>query len=141
MPTSKYPEQIELLPYIGKWLVIASIIALFSGSASAFLLIALEWATDKHSTYHWLMWLLPLAGFTVGWIYLRFGEHVERGNNLLIDEIHDPKKIVPFRMAPFVFFGNIISILFGASVGREGTAVQMGGALADQLTHIFKFRI
>jgi len=139
MPTSKYPEQIELLPYIGKWLVIASIIALFSGSASAFLLIALEWATDKHSTYHWLMWLLPLAGFTVGWIYLRFGEHVERGNNLLIDEIHDPKKIVPFRMAPFVFFGNIISILFGASVGREGTAVQMGGALADQLTHIFKF--
>jgi len=28
--------------------------------------------------------------------------------------------------------------LFGASVGREGTAVQMGGALADQLTHGFR---
>lgn len=139
MPKSKYPEQIELLPYIGKWLLIAGVVAALSGTASAFLLIALEWATDQHASYHWLMWLLPIAGFAVGWIYLRFGEHVERGNNLLIDEIHDPKKIIPFRMAPFVFFGNIISILFGASVGREGTAVQMGGALADQLTHLFKF--
>jgi H+/Cl- antiporter ClcA len=30
--------------------------------------------------------------------------------------------------------------LFGASVGREGTAVQMGGALADQFTHLFKLK-
>jgi len=32
----------------------------------------------------------------------------------------------------------LVSHLFGASVGREGTAVQMGGALADQLTPLFK---
>lgn len=31
-------------------------------------------------------------------------------------------------------------IRFGASVGREGTAVQMGGALADQLTHLFRLK-
>jgi H+/Cl- antiporter ClcA len=66
------------------------------------------------------------------------GQHVEAGNNLLIDEIHDPKKVVPLRMAPLVLGGTVISHLFGASVGREGTAVQMGGALADQLTHVFK---
>jgi H+/Cl- antiporter ClcA len=41
-------------------------------------------------------------------------------------------------MAPLVWSGTVISHLFGASVGREGTAVQMGGALADQLTHVFK---
>jgi H+/Cl- antiporter ClcA len=74
----------------------------------------------------------------VGWLYLKFGQHVEAGNNLLIDEIHDPKKVVPLRMAPFVLGGTVMSHLFGASVGREGTAVQMGGALADQLTHFFK---
>ena len=139
MPKTHYSEQIKLIPYIGKWLLVATVIALLSGTASAFLLLALEWATATHTANHWLMWLLPLAGFAVGWIYLRFGQQVERGNNLLIDEIHDPKKLIPFRMAPFVFFGNIVSILFGASVGREGTAVQMGGALADQLTHVFRF--
>jgi H+/Cl- antiporter ClcA len=79
-----------------------------------------------------------VAGFCVGWLYLKFGQHVEAGNNLLIDEIHDPQKVVPLRMAPFVLGGTVISHLFGASVGREGTAVQMGGALADQLTHLFK---
>ncbi len=138
MPRFRYPEQVALFPYIGKWLLIAGVVAALSGTASAFLLIALEWATATHTAYHWLMWLLPVAGFAVGWIYLRFGEHVERGNNLIIDEIHDPKQTIPLRMAPFVFFGNIVSILFGASVGREGTAVQMGASLADQLTHLFK---
>lgn len=139
MPKSHYSEQLELFPYIGKWLLIAIVVAILSGTASAFLLFGLEWATSTHENYHWLMWLLPVAGFMVGWIYLRFGQDVEKGNNLLIDEIHDPKKIIPFRIAPFVFFGNIVSILFGASVGREGTAVQMGGALADQMAYLFKF--
>jgi H+/Cl- antiporter ClcA len=43
-------------------------------------------------------------------------------------------------MAPLVLVGTVISHLFGASVGREGTAVQMGGALADQLTPLFKLK-
>jgi H+/Cl- antiporter ClcA len=45
---------------------------------------------------------------------------------------------VPLRMAPLIFLSTVISHLFGASVGREGTAVQMGGALADQVTQRFK---
>ena len=131
-------EYLTLVIYIAKWLLISAGIATLSGTASAFLLFSLEWATNTRAQHQWLIWLLPFAGFLVGWIYLHFGEHVERGNNLLIDEIHDPKKTIPLRMAPFIFFGNVISILFGASVGREGTAVQMGGSLADQICHLFK---
>lgn len=62
----------------------------------------------------------------VGWLYLRCDQHVEAGNNLLIDEIHDSKKIIPLRMATLVLGGTVVSHLLGASVGREGTAVQMG---------------
>jgi H+/Cl- antiporter ClcA len=40
-------------------------------------------------------------------------------------------------MAPFVLFGTLITHLFGGSAGREGTAVQMGGAIADQFKVIF----
>lgn len=138
MKHSRIPEQIELLPYMGKWLALAGMVAILAGSASAFFLISLDWATNVRNSHRWLVWLLPLAGFAVGWIYLRFGQQVEAGNNLLIDEIHDPKKVIPLRMAPLVLGGTILSHLFGASVGREGTAVQMGGALADQLTHVFK---
>ena len=134
------PEQIDLLPYLGKWILLATAVAALAGSASAFFLFALDWATETRITHRWLIWGLPFAGFAVGWLYLHFGQHVEAGNNLLIDEIHNPKKVVPLRMAPLVLGGTIISHLFGASVGREGTAVQMGGALADQFTHLFNLK-
>jgi len=134
----RLPEQIDLLPYIGKWLVLAVIVAVLAGSASAFFLFALEYVTAVRLAHPWLIWLLPLAGFGVGWIYLHIGQSVEAGNNLLIDEIHDPKNVIPLRMAPLVLGATVVSHLFGASVGREGTAVQMGAALADQLTHLFR---
>lgn len=138
MKLDKLPEPIDLLPHVGKWLLLASGVAVLAGSASAFFLFALDWATAVRLSHRWLIWLLPIAGFAVGWLYLRFGQRVEAGNNLLIDEIHDPEKIIPLRMAPLVLGGTIVSHLFGASVGREGTAVQMGGALADQFTRLFK---
>jgi H+/Cl- antiporter ClcA len=140
MSSSRYPEPTQLLPYMGKWTVLACLIAALGGTASAFFLFALDYATRWREGHAWVIWLLPLAGFAVGWIYLRYGSSVEAGNNLLIDEIHDPKKVVPLRMAPLVLFGTVVSHLFGASVGREGTAVQMGGTLADQLTHVFRLR-
>ncbi|WP_153108792.1 voltage-gated chloride channel family protein [Propionivibrio limicola] len=140
MKSSKRPEQIDLLPYLGKWILLSMAVAALAGSASAFFLLSLDWATETRNTHRWLIWLLPFAGFFVGWLYLKFGQQVEAGNNLLIDEIHDPKKVIPLRMAPLVLGGTVISHLFGASVGREGTAVQMGGALADQLTHLFKLK-
>jgi H+/Cl- antiporter ClcA len=135
-----FDEQLRLLPYMAKWLLLALAVGLLAGSASAIFLCALEWATATRVAHRWLIALLPLAGLAVGWLYLRVGSTVEAGNNLLIDEIHDPKKVVPLRMAPLVLGGTVISHLFGASVGREGTAVQMGGALADQLTHVFRLK-
>lgn len=130
----------HMLRHLAKWLPLALLVGALAGTASAFFLFALEWATATRLAHRWLVWLMPLGGFAVGWLYLRFGREVEAGNNLLIDQIHDPDKVVPLRMAPLVLGGTVVSHLFGASVGREGTAVQMGGALADQLTHVFRLR-
>ena len=131
-------DQRALLPYVGRWLLLAGAVGILAGSASALFLWALDWVTRIRLEHRWLIALLPVAGFVVGWIYLRFGQHVEAGNDLLIDEIHNPTSVVPLRMAPLVLGSTLVSHLFGASVGREGTAVQMGGALADQLTHVFR---
>ncbi len=49
------------------------------------------------------------------------------------DEIHQPTDWVPRRMAPMVAIGTVASHLVGASVGREGTALQMSGSLTDLL--------
>lgn len=110
-----------------------------AGSASAGFLWALNLSTETRSNNPWLLYLLPWAGILIAFTYSRFGKGVDAGNNLLIDEIHNPQKTVPLRMAPFVLLGTLITHLFGGSAGREGTAVQMGGTLADQLTQIFRF--
>lgn len=124
--------------FILQWLLLALVIAVLVGSASALFLFSLDWATATRLQHHWLIWLLPFAGFAVGWVYLRFGRDVEAGNNLILEEVHSPAKVIPLRMAPLVFLGTVISHLFGASVGREGTAVQMGASLADQFTSTLK---
>jgi H+/Cl- antiporter ClcA len=98
------------LRYLGKWSLLAGIVALLAGSASAFFLVALDVATAWREAYRWVVWLLPLAGFAVGWIYLHVGSRVEAGNNLLIDEIHDPKNVVPLRLAPLILGSTAASM-------------------------------
>jgi H+/Cl- antiporter ClcA len=121
-----------------KWLAIGCTIGILTGTSSAALLATLDWATGWRESHPWMVLLLPVGGLLSGLIYHHFGKSVEAGNNLLLEEIHDPQRVVPFRMAPLVLLGTTISHLFGASVGREGTAVQMGSALVDQLTLLFR---
>jgi len=128
----------ETLLSIPKWIIICSLIGIFSGSASALFLVSLEWVTQFRMQHDWIIWLLPFGGFLVGLSYYYWGESVVKGNNLLLEEYENPKKVIPFRMAPLVLLGTLITHLFGGSAGREGTAVQMGGAIADQFTKIFK---
>tara|TARA_B100001248_G_scaffold262703_2_gene261203 strand:+ start:9256 stop:10452 length:1197 start_codon:yes stop_codon:yes gene_type:complete len=121
-----------------KMLVLSALSGVLAGISATLFLFALKWATDYREDHMILIWFLPVAGFFIGWVYYAFGKDVAAGNNLIIDEIHDPKKVIPFRMAPFILMGTVLTHLFGGSAGREGTAVQMGGSLADQLTHFFK---
>lgn len=121
-----------------KWILICALIGFFSGSASAFLLVALEWTAQLRAQNIWLIWFLPFGGLLIGLLYHYFGKDVVKGNNLLLEEYKTPKNTIPFKMAPLVLLGTIITHLFGGSAGREGTAVQMGGAIADQFTRIFK---
>lgn len=137
---SKHPEQLALFPHTLKWLLLSTAVGILAGSASAVFLLALDAATVHREAHRWLVWLMPIAGFAVGWIYLKLGQCVEAGNNLLIDEIHDPQKVIPLRMVPLILVSTALSHLFGASVGREGTAVQMGGALADRITQAFRLQ-
>ncbi|WP_294328905.1 voltage-gated chloride channel family protein [uncultured Chryseobacterium sp.] len=136
--TQFFFRKFPAIPYIFKWLIISIIIGFLAGSASAGFLQSLEWATNFRENHIWLIALLPVAGFLIGLLYYYWGKEVEAGNNLLIDNIHDPKGIIPFKMAPFVYLGTIVTHFFGGSAGREGTALQMAAAAADQLSIPFK---
>ncbi|WP_264565118.1 voltage-gated chloride channel family protein [Flavobacterium sp. N3904] len=121
-----------------KWFFICCLIGIFSGSASAFFLVALEHVTQYRNHNNWIIWFLPIGGLAIGYLYYLYGSKVVKGNNLLLEEYENPQKKIPFIMAPLVLLGTLITHLFGGSAGREGTAVQMGGAIADLCTSIFK---
>lgn len=125
-----------LIPF--KWILICALIGIFSGSASAFFLVALEWVTQFREHHNWIIWLLPMGGLCIGLLYYYYGEAVVKGNNLLLEEYENPRKTIPLKMAPLVLIGTLITHLVGGSAGREGTAVQMGGAIADQFKELFK---
>jgi H+/Cl- antiporter ClcA len=123
-------EHLAIFAFLLKWLLITVPLGAAVGSAVALFLWSLDRATDLRWQYPWLLYLLPLAGVAIAWMYQSFGKSVEAGNNLIMDQIHEPGGGVPLRMAPLVLLGTVITHLFGGSAGREGTAVQMGGGIA-----------
>jgi H+/Cl- antiporter ClcA len=126
------------LRYVSQWLITATLIGLLAGSASAIFLVGLQKVGEYRESNLWIIAFLPVAGFLIGWVYHKYGESVVKGNNQLLEEFYNPQKVIPLRMAPLVLFGTLATHLFGGSAGREGTAVQMGGAIADQFTKWFK---
>ncbi len=121
-----------------KWSLLIVVLGALVGSASALFLESLNLATNWREEHRWIIVFLPLAGFIIGLAYHYWGKNVVKGNNLLIEELHSPKNVIPLIMAPLIFAGTVITHLFGGSAGREGTAVQIGGAFADQFTRLFK---
>jgi H+/Cl- antiporter ClcA len=128
------PEQLPILMDLLRWAPISAVVGVLAGSASALLLWSLELATRVREANLWLIFLLAPAGFCVGLVYKHFGAKVEAGNNLILEEIHKPKDVIPLRMTPLILLGTFLTHLFGGSAGREGTAIQTGASLADQLS-------
>lgn len=142
IPRNEHPlarlEQLPLFFYLLKWAGLSALSGACIGSASALLLVSLEWATSFRESHLWIIALLPLAGLLIGLMYHYLAGTASRGNNFLIEEIRSPHDIIPFRMAPLVYIGTVLTHLFGGSAGREGTGVQMGGAIADRFSKIFR---
>ncbi len=117
------------------WIVVAAVVGAACGAASAVFLDLLALVTELRTAHEAIIFALPLAGLAIGTMYQRLGASVLGGSNLVIDTIHDGGPEIPLRMLPMVLAGTVLTHLFGGSAGREGTAVQMGAAMADWLTH------
>jgi H+/Cl- antiporter ClcA len=126
-----FSKLFSLIKYLARWTAITVPVAVAIGSMVALFLWVLTWAIHFRFAHTWLLYLLPAAGVVIHLLYKWYGRSAERGNNLIIDEIHQPGAGVPKRMAPLILVTTVITHLFGGSAGREGTAVQIGGSLAN----------
>lgn len=137
-----------------RWLAICIVLSVLVGSLVAFFVTALDSVTQIHWRNGWLLYFLPFAGIFSGWLYHRYGKDCEAGNSQIYAQVKQcsstnavggidageglhvgagpaPHDRVPWQMAPLVFIGTLVTHLFGGSAGREGSAVQIGGAIAS----------
>ncbi len=125
--------------YFIKFTILSVVTGFLVGTATAVFLICLDAVTTYRESHNWLIFCIPIMGLLIGWLYFKYGGTVKKGNNLIIEQHRSAQKeIIPFVMAPLVFITTLLTHLVGGSAGREGTAVQMGGAIVDQLTNRFK---
>jgi H+/Cl- antiporter ClcA len=131
-------EQFLMLKQLMRWFILIVPISVCTGGMVAMFLWLLDIATAVRWEHAWLIYLLPVAGVCITWIYHYYGKNSAKGNNLIIEEIHEPAEGVPARMTPLILITTILTHLVGGSAGREGTAVQMGGSISAWFSKWFK---
>ena len=107
------------------------------GLISFAFLKCLDYAADFRSFFPLCYIFLPVAGIVTAFVYKRIGGKSSMGNNIIIESANDGEK-VPKRLASLTFIFTCITHLFGGSVGREGTAVQIGGSLTSNVISALK---
>lgn len=117
------------------------VVGLLAGLSAAVFLYALDWVTSFRLSHSSLYFGLPLAGLLIGQVYAKSNSRLSRGTHLILDEIHDPKKVLPLQMVPLILGSTLLTHLVGGSAGREGTAVQMSASLGDQLARVFSLSV
>ena len=120
--------------HIVRWVALSAVVGSVAGLLSAAFIESLDWATRTRTSTDWLIWLLPLAGLVIGLAYHVLGRGLERGSNLIIEQIHDHSEWIPLRLTPLIFGASVIGHLFGASVGREGAALQLAAGATDPMS-------
>lgn len=131
-------ERFRVIKQSIRWVLLILPVAAAIGSMVALFLWLLNNAIHYRFSHPWLLYLLPPAGVVIHFIYQSVGKSSEKGNNLIIEEIHEPGGGVPAQMAPIILITTLITHLFGGSAGREGTAVQIGGSIAGMFGRWFK---
>ncbi len=118
-----------------KWAVIAAAIGICGGLIGTFFHMALNMAADIFSAHRFMLWLLPAAGVLIVFLYHIAGITEDAGTNLIITSVRGKNK-VPIVVAPLIFISSFFTHVCGGSAGREGAALQLGGAIGAKTAEV-----
>lgn len=121
-----------------KWILAAAVLGAFCGALGTGFHAAIDWATAFRQGHPLMIWLLPLAGLATLLIYKLCRVSFGAGTNLIIQSV-TTNEHVPILLAPAIVAGTLLSHLFGASVGREGAALQLGGSIGHNFGEVLHF--
>ncbi len=120
-----------------KWILLASVTGVIGGLVGSAFHLSIEFVTKIRSDNPWVLLCLPLGGVVIAVLYKVSKMDKNGGTDFVISSVREKEK-VPFLMAPMIFISTVITHLCGGSAGREGAALQLGGAIGSQVGSIFK---
>lgn len=107
-----------------------------AGGLGALFSKLISFATYIREQNGWILFLLLLGGvLSVGLYKILKVEGI--GTNRIFEGYKQDSNI-PIPLIPAIFFGTIITHLFGGSAGKEGAALQLGGGISSLLSKVFK---
>ena len=108
------------------------------GAVGGAFYIAIQRVTEFREQNTWMIFFLPVTAIVILFFYHMLHGDRDRGTNLVLQSIQSDEN-VPLRMSGLIFISTVLSHLVGASVGREGAALQIGGAVGNFLGRFFHF--
>lgn len=120
-----------------KWLFLGCLVGVLGGLLGGIFHRLLDVATEFRTEYQWFIFFLPLGGVLIAWLYHLAKPKGQMDTNRVIRAVQSEER-VPLTMTPLIFVSTILSHLFGASVGREGAALQLGGSLGYNIGKLFR---
>ena len=120
-----------------RWSLLAVLVGAVCGLVGTAFHVCVNFATQWRGALEWLLYLLPVGGVVIVWLYHRLGQSSSLGTDRLFTSIQD-RTAVPVAMAPLIFVATFLTHLLGGSAGREGAALQLGGSLGSDIGRLLK---
>ena len=120
-----------------KWMFLATITGGFGGIVGSLFNMCIVYVTKMRNKNSWLIFLLPLGGLLIVFLYRICKMDKNSGTNNVIKSVRSEED-VPFLLAPLIFIGTTVTHLFDGSVGREGAALQLGGSIGEMTGKLIK---
>ncbi len=119
------------------WVFIGILVGVVVGLVGTAFAYSITFATQLRTSYSWILYLLPVLGLMIVWLYNRANMKDQPGTNMILMSVRSNEN-VPFAIAPVIFVTSFLTHLGGGSAGREGAALQIGGGIAQQIGRFMK---
>jgi len=125
------------LSHFLRWTLISLVMGGVCGLVGTVFGFGVAGAQNFFKTHDYMLYLMPVSGILIVIVHKIFHQIGNKGTNLILESISSTEKI-SITTFPCIFISTILSHLVGASAGKEGAALQIGGCIGNCMGDLFK---
>ena len=118
-------------------LVFSLLLGAVGGGLGALFHKCIDVATEYRHHNPKVLLFMPLGGIFIVVIYKIFASKKKVSTDRVISSLRKDRNI-PLIMIPLIFVSTVVTQFVGASAGREGAALQLGGSLGYNTSRLFR---